>query len=623
MRNGWQTIVLIGAMVVWAATGYALINPNFTPNDLIAQSDQIVVLKLALADTADAVRMEPIETLKGSKAAGDMLLILPAGDEWSRKIRAAVKSRDGDPVPLFVGKISGNRTGTADKELGFLQIDRDWVAIHKEEGNRWLMSHVDTMKQGTWDGGSDMLIAAVKYLVGNADDLVPVAVGCRWSSIVALDPGVEGVSRVASAVRVSDKELPLLHVSASGGDRLWAWQKDGGFKDVTVPRGLKAKSRLTAWGDFDGDGRLDLASWDGAALVFLHQTGEGRFDGPVRTTVTLDGGLLSLAALDVGAEAQAGLLAATVAGPFLIKPRGGEWVAEKLGVPAEILGTLGVASPCLVADFDGDGWVDILQPFEKGGLAFRGSGLGRFAGPARIDVSTGKGPAWSVTGDYDMNGLLDIFVAGPGGCRLWNNNGNLSFRDVSEHTGELSYTVPSGGVSVQTIDINNDGLQDVFLAVETGHPHVYFNRGFRSFGKALSTVWENPEFIAETQDGQQSAVMADFDGNGTQDMALVLKDGTVKVAWLDVPDGQDEVPLQAWVVLPAEAGSAGPAMVTGWSNRRCLGSWNVVSGSLGAHIGLREAGEVRMKWRLPGGGTMEKKMQIEQGCKTVFIKKGG
>ena len=59
-----------------------------------------------------------------------------------------------------------------------------------------------------------------------------------------------------------------LFVASNKGDRLFAFDaKAETFKDVTATRKLRSKSSAFAWGDFNGDARLDLASYDGTTLT--------------------------------------------------------------------------------------------------------------------------------------------------------------------------------------------------------------------------------------------------------------------------------------------------------------------------------------------------------------------
>jgi len=627
-KAGWLLAAAVAAAIILGAgAARALINPRFTPNDLVEQSGQILVVRLAKPDDQNRIKMEVVKVLKGKKPDGPLVLDLAtaAQKEWAEEVGKLAGQRGEDPVPLFIGKYK--ETGEAENaepvEAALLQIDRAWVVTDRGKDGAWCMNIVDNVKQGTWDGGSDMLIKAVEHLLKYPDDRVPVDVGCDWAGSKNLGK-VTGEVGAAQAVDLDGKGNLVLYVASSDGDRLFGW--DAGRKDfanLTAARKLSAKSRCAAWADFDGDGRLDLASWDGSALRIHPQGPDGTFGGKaIEVAFKPEDGCLSLAALDVGAGKRAGLLIGTAKAPVLLRPDGDKYKSETLPTPAESLGPLGKASPCLVADLDGDGWADVFQPFEKGGMIYRGKGPGAFEAAVKNELGSGKDQAWCCPGDYDMDGLLDVYMVGPECCHLWSNRGGLKFAEAFGHSGEMSYTAQAGGVTAQTCDINNDGLQDVFIAFSSEHPHLYFNRGFRSFGKALSLIWGNADFTRETGKGQQAATMADLNGDGAQDLAVVLKDGTVLVYLRVVIEGDDNRPLSTQVLLRAASGTAGPVTVTGWSNRRCLGAWNVTAGSTGAFFGLSAPGEMKLKWKLPGGKVQEKTVELEKGPKTVFLGAG-
>jgi hypothetical protein len=77
-----------------------------------------------------------------------------------------------------------------------------------------------------------------------------------------------------------------------------------------------------------------------------------------------------------------------------------------------------------------------------------------------LDVSLyGMGVA---TGDYDNDGLPDVFITAVGGNRLFHNEGNGKFRDVTTEAGVGGWP-ENWSSSAAWIDFDNDGKLDLFV----------------------------------------------------------------------------------------------------------------------------------------------------------------
>ena len=135
-----------------------------------------------------------------------------------------------------------------------------------------------------------------------------------------------------------------------------------------------------------------------------------------------------------------------------------------------------------VLDFDSDGWLDILfinsgaitQDAQKlridrsaatlGNRLFRNDRNGHFtdvtphSGLAQQDVEIyGMG---ATTADYDNDGDTDVLITGYGGVQLFENRDNGQFRNV---TTESTIEVPGWSTSAGFADLDNDGLLDLVV----------------------------------------------------------------------------------------------------------------------------------------------------------------
>ncbi len=175
-------------------------------------------------------------------------------------------------------------------------------------------------------------------------------------------------------------------------------------------------------------------------------------------------------------------------------------VTEKAGVSGNGYG-MGVA----VGDYDGDGLPDLYVTQYPNSILYRNKGDGTFEdSTAKAGVAS---PGWSTSAvwfDYDNDGRLDLFVCRfcefdktknifcgygpthrrwyckptpftPISCRLFHNNGDGTFLDVSKESGIANSLAKAWGVVAA--DINNDGWMDLFVGNDTVPNFLFVNRG--------------------------------------------------------------------------------------------------------------------------------------------------
>ena len=131
-------------------------------------------------------------------------------------------------------------------------------------------------------------------------------------------------------------------------------------------------------------------------------------------------------------------------------------------------------------DYDGDGLLDIylvngaeMPSLEKTGpkyynRLFHNNGNGTFT-----DVTERAGVAGSgygmgaAVGDYDNDGKPDLFVANVNRNQLFHNNGDGTFTDVTDKAGVAGVLFAGRkmwSISAGWFDYNNDGLLDLFVS---------------------------------------------------------------------------------------------------------------------------------------------------------------
>ena len=583
----------------------ALINPNFTPLDLVADSQSIFTVRFGtVKDNRSACAVG--EVLKGETPGKTLTLDFSRAinENEAQRMAGFLAASGEEPGICFLGA-AGDAGAGGQAPKGFLHVAGAWVQLEGGQGGLWQVTKVDRYMEGCWAGGTDMLLRAVEYILADEDADFPCKAMVSWSRVVKVG-SVPGQVTSAAPVDLDGNGKCCLFVTSAAGDRLFQLRGDA-LQDVTAARDLQSKSLASAWLDGNGDGRIDLAGWDGQALRLHLQGADGRFAAvPAALAEGLPGGCLGLGA--IGLEpGTTGLLVATGRGPMLLAAKDGAAKVRKLAEPG---GDLGEPAGCMTADFDGDGFADIVQLGSAGSVLYAGKAGGAFAAPVACGIATGKGPSAACTGDFDADGALDVFTTGPEGCEVWQNIGKGRFVPRKRLSGEIAYISKPDGVACQACDVNNDGRQDFFIAYKSMGAQIFFNRGFRSTGHAHELDLTDNGLLRPAEKGQQAGCIGDFNADGAQDMALVLKDGDVHVFYRDIQEGS---PLSIHVGLSPKGSCAGPLTVTGWREGRCLGAWNVGRGTPTGFVGLMDAGQRKIKWQLPGGKPREKLLIAEDG----------
>ncbi|MFN3998350.1 VCBS repeat-containing protein [Algoriphagus sp.] len=142
-------------------------------------------------------------------------------------------------------------------------------------------------------------------------------------------------------------------------------------------------------------------------------------------------------------------------------------------------------------------------------------------------------------GDINNDGLIDIFLAGnQTSNRLYLNQGNLKFKDITDQAGLNSTGYWSTGVSIA--DVNGDGLLDIYVCKsgppggEKRHNELFINNGDLTFTE------QSKEYGIAEEGLSQHAVFFDYDKDGDLDMYLLSNSGR-SVGIYDLRDGQRDI----------------------------------------------------------------------------------
>ena len=288
-------------------------------------------------------------------------------------------------------------------------------------------------------------------------------------------------------------------------------------------------SYSNTWGDYDNDGDLDYAVSLGSGEVRLYRNDHG--------TLVSVGAALGMP--QAGSHELRGLSWGDFDGDGFIDLLGGATATDKLTMVlhneggrhfTDVAAAIGLTIPNRSArqtnwiDYDNDGDLDVYAANRVGeNTIYRNDGgtfTRVFAGVGPSDPRPTVGACWL---DIDNDGDLDLFLANQAGVAdaMWRNDGT-SFTDVAPALGLTGppRTKDEGGVGCAVGDYDNDGDLDLFVP-NYGHNQLYRNNGnstFTDVGKAAGVGVENHAVSGD---------WGDYDNDGDLDLSVMSYVGPV------------------------------------------------------------------------------------------------
>lgn len=332
----------------------------------------------------------------------------------------------------------------------------------------------------------------------------PITVGPGSATVVAGDFNGDGKIDLATVSRPNSAVSVLL---GNG---------DGTFQPpVTYPAG--AGSTGAAAGDFNGDGKLDLVTVNASNPVgfsILLGNGDGTFQPPV--TSTLAGNIVTggISVGDLNGDGKADLVTTNL-NP--VSPNGSGTVSILLGngdgtfqtqVQYGVGGNPGTAA---LGDLRGNGRLDLVVANQGSNTVsvLLGNGDGTFQ--PQVTYAVGKGPSSAAVGDFRGTGVIDLAVvnATDGTVSVLLGNGDGTFQP------QTTYAVGTNPVQITAGDLNGDGKTDLIVSNHTSDTvSVLLGNGDGTFQPQITY----PDGGLAPNTDPLGLVVGDLNGDGNADI---------------------------------------------------------------------------------------------------------
>jgi enediyne biosynthesis protein E4 len=427
-----------------------------------------------------------------------------------------------------------------------------------------------------------------------------------------------------------------VYVTNFGPNKLYRNNGNGTFSDVSEKSGVAGPhwdmpkwSMGAAFGDYDNDGYLDLYVTNFARFNYQPELPAPSPSSPCRMK-----GVPIACPPDKYEGTQHLLYHNNGDGTF-------NDVSEAAGITRKDPGR-GFA--VAFSDFDNDGDQDIYVANDSGpNFYYINQGKGKFvdasleSGTAVDEFGNAQGSMGLTVGDYNRDGMMDIFVTNFIDQRntIYQNMGSHQYQDMTTNSGIGMTGFRYSGWGTKFFDFDNDGWLDLFFS--NGHTMEQPEREFPE------DTFAEPSYLMRNVQGRFSDVssdsgirklpnrvsrgtaFADFDNDGDIDILVVHKN--------DVPyflrnDGGN---LKNWITLRTEgvksnrSGIGARVMVVAGKARQTFevrGSDSYLSSNdLRVHVGLDQENAAELEIRWPSG-QVDRHRQVA-GNQHYWAREGG
>ncbi len=376
------------------------------------------------------------------------------------------------------------------------------------------------------DGKLDIAVTAdsgsVTILLGNGDGTF------RTGSTITAGLGV-GPAAVVAADLNNDGKIDLVTSNEDGTISVLLGNGDGSFQS---PRNIRAGADCAylAFGDFNKDGKLDLAlnDLDASLVIVMLGNGDGTFGAPSSyNTTNFPTGLI---VTDFNHDGNLDIVTGSGTPGILTADYGSGNISVLLGngdgtfQGGALYPTASRPYSIAAADLNGDGLPDVITAnnYSHDLTILLNQGKGTFKAAAPLNLSTSStepNPTAVTLADLNGDGKMDAaFALSSGSAGVAFGKGDGTFQTP------VYYPTQAGSLLIVTGDLNGDGKPDLAVAngpqSGAGSISILLGAGGGTFGAATNLT---------TANNTNGLSLSDLNGDGKLDM-VVLNQGTLGMA---------------------------------------------------------------------------------------------
>jgi hypothetical protein len=417
------------------------------------------------------VSTDPIPTYIFGRAdflVGNQPVAIAAGDfNGDGQLDLVVANQADNAVSILLGKPDGTFASHVDYPTGPVP-SAVIVGDFNADGN---LDIAVVNQNCTVQGIRQPILAcgqgSVSILLGNGDGSFQAHTeynaGTQPMAIAAGDFNGDGNLDLAVAnANYCETFGPVISSCAPGGVSVLLGNGSGGFESqvsYATPGG--AFSVVVA--DFNGDHKLDIAVAGGGPsspgrVSLLFGNGDGTFQSHIDSTLGTTNGL-SLAAGDFNGDGKTDL---AVGGSEFLDIMIGNGDGTFLYKEHYNGGNVVIA-----ADFNGDGKIDLAVPYQTNAFGkystavLLGNGDGTFQ--TAVQYSSGINPQTLIAADLNGDGKLDLAVACAGGGQTGLSGSVAVLLGFGDGTFPAANLIGTGSAAITSTDLNGDGKLDIAI----------------------------------------------------------------------------------------------------------------------------------------------------------------